>query len=409
MLLPRRSVLFFGFCFFLVLFLTTRNLSQPWANVQQVVGLGDVIDSPAGKTGSRSATAGQPDQDSFASQPKFVPGIPNPPGQNYSKVVVLSQTKEEDTSWVDQLTDWQSAKYVVDDSSAPLHPPANKGHEVMVYLTYIIDHYDKLPDVAVFMHAHKTAWHNDPLLNGDSSQVLRRLSLDRVIREGYMNTRCAGGPGCPDWMHLGAAEENEFKQEEVMLARSWGELFPDEPIPSVLAQPCCAQFALSGQRIRSIPRARFIFYRDWLLSTALSDFITGRVWEYIWQFVFTGKHSVCPVESVCLCDGYGFCFGGPDEFDAYRSLESQQNELRNSLENWDSLSEDIESAREKDELNESTPLEVPEVGQNSQMIRELAKLEKNVTDILNAAIERGNNPKYRAQEAGRPWNEGDGF
>ena len=81
-------------------------------------------------------------------------------------------------------------------------------------------------------------------------------------------------------------------------------------MPKVLAQPCCAQFAISKGRILSIPLKRFIAYRDWLLRTPLSDYISGRVWEYIWQFVFTGNHTVCPMMHICYCDGYGFCFGG---------------------------------------------------------------------------------------------------
>ena len=54
-----------------------------------------------------------------------------------------------------EIPDQPTAIYVVDDPSAPLHPPKNKGHEVMVYLTYIIDHYDELADVTMFMHAHQ--------------------------------------------------------------------------------------------------------------------------------------------------------------------------------------------------------------------------------------------------------------
>ena len=58
--------------------------------------------------------------------------------------------------WLEkEIPDQPTAIYVVDDPYAPLHPPKNKGHEVMVYLTYIIDHYDELADVTMFMHAHQ--------------------------------------------------------------------------------------------------------------------------------------------------------------------------------------------------------------------------------------------------------------
>jgi len=407
MLLPRRAVLFFGFCFFLILLLTARSLSRPWSDVPQVVGLGDLI--PSNNT-AWNITRGHTNKDLYAPPPNFIPGIAKPPGYQYSKVMVVTRTKEEDTSWIpEQLPDWDTAIYVADDPSAPLHPPKNKGHEVMIYLSYIVDHYDKLPDVAVFMHSHQNAWHNDALFNGDAAQLLRKLNLNRVTREGYMNTRCGFGPGCPAWMHPGTVEEDETKQEEIMLARAWGELFPDEPIPSVLAQPCCAQFALSRDRIRSIPRARFVFYRDWLLSTDLSDYITGRIWEYLWQYIFTGEPVLCVEENVCLCDGYGFCFGSDEEYRKYQDLETERNDLQREYEDWMWLADDIELAKSFGELDESADLDIPEVGKNSDIQSQLQDKQQELAEVLHNAMQRGKNPQYRAQEAGRPWKEGDGF
>lgn len=58
--------------------------------------------------------------------------------------------------------------------------------EVMVYLSYIIENYDKLADVNIFMHAHRLAWHNNELLDHDAVQVIARLSAERVQREGYV-------------------------------------------------------------------------------------------------------------------------------------------------------------------------------------------------------------------------------
>jgi hypothetical protein len=403
MLLPRRAAIFVGVCFFFVLLLISRSLSRPWRDVPQVIGLGDLVSSSSNTTGSWNTTRGHTTNDLYAPPLAFLPGIPKPPGYKYSKTIVVTRTKGEDTSWIgEELPDWDHAIYVADDPTAPLHPPKNKGHEVMIYLTYIIDHYDKLPDVAVFMHSHQFAWHNDNLFAGNAADLLRRLNLNRVIREGYMNTRCGFGPGCPAWMHPGAVEEDESKQEEIMLARAWGELFPDQPIPSVLSQPCCAQFALSRDRIQSIPRARFVFYRDWLLSTDLSDYIAGRIWEYLWQFIFTGEPVLCIDENVCLCDGYGFCFGGNEEFNNYREVEAKKNEIQQQLDNWMWLSDGIgfDDTVGPDDLGSEA---------GDALFNQLQEKQQEVIDILAAAMERGKNPQYRAQEAGRPWKEGDGF
>ena len=40
----------------------------------------------------------------------------------------------------------------------PLKIVPNRGAEAMAYLSAIIDHYDNLPDIMIFMHAHRFAW-----------------------------------------------------------------------------------------------------------------------------------------------------------------------------------------------------------------------------------------------------------
>jgi hypothetical protein len=50
--------------------------------------------------------------------------------------IVVASTQRENTSWVHRnLPDWSHSIYVVDDTSAKLTVPQNKGREAMVYLT----------------------------------------------------------------------------------------------------------------------------------------------------------------------------------------------------------------------------------------------------------------------------------
>ncbi|KAI9040165.1 DUF3431 domain-containing protein [Aspergillus affinis] len=414
MLSTRRAIPLLGLAFFVILLYSFTSLSQ-WRRMPQTVRLGDTVATPSPTPYARWNISGvgfdeRPGREPYAPQPQYVPGKPKPPGSDYSKTLVVPQTSEEDTTWMEyELPGWQSAVYVVDDPSAPLHPPRNKGHEVMVYLSFIIDHYDQLPDIVAFMHSHQFAWHNDEIFGGNAAEILDRLNPARVIREGYMNLRCTWAPGCPDWLHPGTVEEDETKQEETMLARSWGEIFPDDPIPDVLAQPCCAQFAVSRERILSIPKARFVYYRDWILRTELSDYISGRVWEYLWHVVFTGQNVVCPKENVCYCDGYGVCFGGQFEYDEFRSVGLQKQDLEEQLKHWYGQSEVIEIARMRGNLGENSRLTVPEPGKDLTLQDQIYEKELLLDEILFNATERGKDPRARAKEAGRPWKEGDGF
>jgi hypothetical protein len=347
----------------------------------------------------------------------FQPGIVRPVGEPYTKILVVPRTKEEDVDWIQENFGGDEhiifSIYTVDDVEAELHPPKNKGHEVIVYLSYIIDHYNNLSDVNIFIHSHRFAWHNNDLLDNDVVQIISRLSAERVQREGYMNLRCHWDPGCPSWMHPGTLEEDINKQEETMVAKSWSEIFPLDPMPNVLAQPCCAQFAISKDRIRSIPLARFVFYRDWLLRTNLSDYISGRVWEYVWQFVFTGKNVVCPKENVCYCDGFGVCLGGEDEYNAYYTGCSEIRSLEEELEDWRRRDMEIKLLTEGDMSEERNGLGVeiqkPEVGKDLELEGRINGLKAWCAQKRQKAKEYGDVAANRAKEAGREWKDGDGF
>jgi hypothetical protein len=343
------------------------------------------------------------------------------PGSNYTRTLVLASTQEEDTTWVEaELADMlqphgqlSHAIYVVNNKSAPLHTPKNKGHEVMVYLTYIIDSYDDLPDISIFMHAHRFAWHNNQLLGTDAAEMVRRLSPEHVTRLGYMNLRCHWDPGCPDWLHPGAIEPNNAKKEEHLLATAWTQLFPLEPIPTVLAQPCCAQFAVSRERIRAIPKQRYVYLRDWVHRTELDDYLSGRVFEYVWQYIFSSAPIHCPSMNACYCDGYGVCFGGYEAFNDVFKMRYEMNEFKDELREWRRKSDRIEQLKkhtdEGKKLPEDAEVDFPEHGRDVWLEAKIAEIHAELKKRIAGAMERGKDPANRAIEAGRPWKEGDGF
>jgi Protein of unknown function (DUF3431) len=325
----------------------------------------------------------------------FIAGLTKPAGSNYSRILVMGKLKKDDISWVEQeLPDLQTAIYVVDDESAQ-QIPKNKGHEAMVYLTYIIDHYDELPDTSLFFHPHKITWHNNVLLNLDTAFTIQSLSDARVAREGYFNARCHHDPGCPDWLHIDRPEEEwdlvKKTEERYFTKDLWQQLHPEAPFPASISQPCCAQFAVSKDRIRTRPRSEYIRYREWLLNTELKDEISGRIMEYTWQYIFAGVSEFCPATHACYCDGYGVCFGGAQELQDWLDIlkrreitDAEITVLVDAVERAES--ESIKSLREQSE-----------------------KLSNELSIWKEEAFRRGDNPKNRALEVGRRWSEGDGF
>ncbi|TKA23412.1 hypothetical protein B0A50_07288 [Salinomyces thailandicus] len=418
------------------LFIFVVFQSVQWRRLPQAVGLGEF----GGPTEEEKANAlpdlrtSQPGKEKGVGEVKdgvfreakvensspYPLGETKPPGSNYTKKLVVSRMSSEDTSWIDEELgdmldngDLTTAIYTVDDPSAPLHPPKNKGHEVIVYLTYLIDFYDDLADINIFMHAHRFAWHNNELLDTDASLMIRHLSPERVTRQGYMNLRCHWDPGCPAHIHPGTTERDPDKVEEVSVAQAWAQLFPLTPIPSVLAQPCCAQFAVSRARIHETPKQRWVSIRDWILRTHFSDYVSGRVFEYFWQYIFTLSAVHCPSMAACYCDGYGFCFGGAKDLNYYFDLRSEHEEYVEQLRLWREQADLIEAMRQGKSQgglwDEEARLDVPVAGRDRLLEEWIEQAAEEMEGMRVKAFERGRDPRQRALESGREWVEGAGF
>ena len=66
----------------------------------------------------------------------------------------------QDTSWLDiYLSHIPHVVYQVDDPENTVGAQhatlANKGNEAMAYLQFIVDYYDRLPPVMIFLHGHR--------------------------------------------------------------------------------------------------------------------------------------------------------------------------------------------------------------------------------------------------------------
>lgn len=234
-----------------------------------------------------------------------------------TRAFVVAAMKDENTSWLDRFKPtWEKVVYTMNDDEATPSVPANKGHESMAYLTYIIDNFRKLPEYMVFLHGSQYQWHNeDPMYDG--VPMLERLQLNHVKEVGYANLRCTWDIGCPASIRpfhritqVEAALEpnNDRANTEASYAQAFRELLPEAPgIPSEIGVPCGGQFAVTASRVRKRPLCEYERYRDWLLATKLPDSISGRVFEYSWHLIFGMPAVLCPTAGDCFCEKYGLC------------------------------------------------------------------------------------------------------
>ncbi|OCL15201.1 hypothetical protein AOQ84DRAFT_259008, partial [Glonium stellatum] len=307
-----------------------------------------------------------------------------------ARVLVVARLSSENVDWLqEELPDVPTAVYTVDDPTAPLHPPENKGREAMVYLSYLIDHYDNLPDEMIFLHYHRWAWHNNDVLQSDIVETITRLSSSYVQREGYVNLRCHSGLRCTHFINTSDPETWPFSltNQNIDLIAVFQELFPGHRVPETVAHTCCAQFALSKSLALNATRQRYIDLRDWILNNSFNNWTSGYIFELLWHYVFTNKSVVCPRADICYCEAFGICFGSDSQLTVWSELRDKQRKLQSVL--------NLLEAEENEEQKDRGP-----TGNITSELREkIQKVGDQLEARLTAAKRRGEDPGNRATDS----------
>ena len=275
-------------------------------------------------------------------------------------LVVSRVAADGDTGWLDALLHlYHLCVYTVDSppdaSSNHLQVPANRGHEAMAYLTFIIDNYEDIPAPGVvFVHGSRFAWHNDAP-DYDNAALLAALNISAAVAPwGYHNLRCDWSAStCPH----SSAPQGSLETSLLAALEPWdARVASDRALPGALAtlfgsddyastkngaklhlgrteavrSQCCAQFAVARDRILQHSKEEYVALRQWLLDGASSskkhkvaappdDRVAGRILSYIWHILFIQQRDptmidlehlnalACPRADECYCRLYGRC------------------------------------------------------------------------------------------------------
>lgn len=292
-------------------------------------------------------------------------------GSSKPALIVSRVAADGDPKWLDPLTSlYHLCVYTADaspsTSSSTLQVPANRGHEAMAYLTFLIDNYADIPAAgAVFVHGSRRAWHNDAP-DYDNAALLAALNVSAALAPlGYHNLRCdwsasmcepsyapsqgslevslsailepwnaravsdAALPGALVAL-FGGAENPSSEGKRVLLGRT----------DAVRAQ-CCAQFVVARDRVWQHSRDEYVALRQWLLDGSSDhraeehsrkgnvapsdDRVAGRILSYLWHILFLQQEQspspgveggvslewlnivACPRADDCYCRLYGRC------------------------------------------------------------------------------------------------------
>lgn len=181
--------------------------------------------------------------------------------QRPSMQLVVAKYRE-DVSWLQRFRDLPQIVYDKGDRSAENHLP-NVGREAHTYLHHIIENYDDLADVSVFLQGdpHFHCANVDELIWGIDASVEFLDLCDSILVEDGLGRPLQ--PGLP-------------------ITKSYAELF-DDRAPDYFLCHAAACFAVTRELIHRHPVS---FYQK-MLDTVLKD-NTGPYWaERLWRCVFT--------------------------------------------------------------------------------------------------------------------------
>lgn len=277
--------------------------------------------------------------------------------------------------------------YIVDDPDTDMpHLKKNHGREAAVYLSYIVDNYHNLTDISFFWHNDEQVWHNNMLLGASSVQSLNRMDRDNIMRKGYVPSRCDHWPGCPSWIRFNPSKAEHtldpHRLEEMFNQELFSQFFPGTTdFPPYFAGTCCSQFAVSRDAIHSRPLDVYQRLLDWATSYE-EDEDSGRVFEFSWPYIFTGRGAVCPSMQECYCQTYNFCMENPSDIEDL----IQWNDLRTRREEVKWQVDFIESALEtrQQELESEGGTEDEVVALEAKFQPEIERLHAELEKFVNS-------------------------
>ncbi|KAG8627997.1 hypothetical protein KVT40_003870 [Elsinoe batatas] len=162
-------------------------------------------------------------------------------------------------------------------------------------------------------HWHRQSWHVDAPDNLNPLSIAS-LQIPYVQTHGYANLRCNWELGCPDellpyrdWSLPNAfqGKEIEYPEVERQFRSVWWGLFNNTKVPETVAVGCCAQFAVSREKVLKRPREEYEWYLKYMNESVIEDKILGRVFEYLWHIIFGREAVHCPGPFTCYKEVFG--------------------------------------------------------------------------------------------------------
>lgn len=185
---------------------------------------------------------------------------------------VLIAHHNKDISWIKEINSNISVEvYSTGDPTQKNYITPNKGMDANMYLKYIINNYDNLPERILFCHHHKTDWTQD----FDLPYIINNLNWELA-----------------DFVNIGARKNygDVFvidPRTKQWLKDVWFLFERYIPYPSELFYIAGTQFMCSKDLILQYPKSYWQSLYSWLMLTEMPCWLSGRIFEWGWAYLLT--------------------------------------------------------------------------------------------------------------------------
>lgn len=192
---------------------------------------------------------------------------------SHTDLVIVTAHFKEDLEWLRQsglpLVICSKEQATPQPDAEPRCMIPNKGREASSLLKFIIAFYDKLPKRIAFVHGHELAWHQ----RFDILSAIQCAKKDKPfvsLNVIFMDDRNLSNP---TYLSIKDLWKDHFKP--------WLNI----EFPERVFHDCCAQFIVSRDAVRRIPKRG---YEHWLqlLMNSPHDNILSVQFEYLWHIIF---------------------------------------------------------------------------------------------------------------------------
>ena len=192
--------------------------------------------------------------------------------------IVVSRYKRN-TVFVYKINNYKNVNVLIYDKEDPTNPlniPLNKGQEASVYLKYIIDYYDSLPEFTFFIHDEEYSWHH-------SGSLIDKYQEAVMSNQKYynVNDKCIWKGNAIKELH-GDKMVSDYK---LWYSRNIEEYIPFStlPVDFLAGYRGSAQFLVHKDLIKTLPKKFYENLYNWIIKTPLSNYISSRFLEWSWH------------------------------------------------------------------------------------------------------------------------------